>query len=149
MKNLEKLITLLAAICFVVILVLALLQVFCRTVLGVGVPWTEEINRLFFVYLVYLGAAVSVMKAEMIAVDTVLQALKGAVRITVEKIILIFNILFSALMLFSGILMLRTVWPTTFATVPWLSNGFLYIPLIISFAIMLATFVRQLLTKEG
>ena len=136
MKRLEKIITLLAAVCFVWILFLALLQVFCRTVLGVGVPWTEEINRLFFVYLVYLGAAVSVIKGEMIAVDTVLQALKGAVRVVAEKVILVFNVLFSAMMLLSGIQMLRTV---------WLSNGFLYIPLVISFAIMLAAFTGKLL----
>lgn len=149
MKRLEKTVTWLAAACFVLILFLALLQVFCRTVLGVGVPWTEEINRLFFVYLVYLGAAVSVIKAEMIAVDTALQALKGTLRAAAEKTILVFNILFSAMMLWSGIQMFRTVWPTTFATVPWLSNGFLYVPLIISFAIMLAAFVRQLLAGKG
>lgn len=145
MKRLEKIITLLAAVCFVWILFLALLQVFCRTVLGVGVPWTEEINRLFFVYLVYLGAAVSVIKGEMIAVDTVLQALKGTLRAVVEKIILVFNVLFSAIMLLSGIQMFRTVWPTTFATVPWLSNGFLYVPLVFSFAVMLAVFTGHLL----
>ena len=62
-----------------------------------------------------------------------------------EKVILVFNVLFSAMMLLSGIQMLRTVWPTTFATVPWLSNGFLYIPLVISFAIMLAAFTGKLL----
>ncbi len=145
MKRLEKIITVLAAVCFVWILFLALLQVFCRTVLGVGVPWTEEINRLFFVYLVYLGAAVSVIKGEMIAVDTVLQALKGTLGAVVEKIILVFNVLFSAIMLLSGIQMFRTVWPTTFATVPWLSNGFLYVPLIFSFAVMLAVFTGHLL----
>lgn len=148
MKRLEKIITLVAAVCFVWILFLALLQVFCRTVLGVGVPWTEEINRLFFVNLVYLGAAVSVIKGEMIAVDTVLQALKGTVRVVAEKVILVFNVLFSAMMLVSGIQMLRTVWPTTFATVPWLSNGFLYIPLVISFAIMLAAFTGKLLAGK-
>lgn len=145
MKRLEKIITLVAAVCFVWILFLALLQVFCRTVLRVGVPWTEEINRLFFVYLVYLGAAVSVIKGEMIAVDTVLQALKGTLRAVVEKIILVFNVLFSAIMLLSGIQMFRTVWPTTFATVPWLSNGFLYVPLVFSFAVMLAVFTGHLL----
>ncbi len=145
MKRLEKIITVLAAVCFVWILFLALLQVFCRTVLRVGVPWTEEINRLFFVYLVYLGAAVSVIKGEMIAVDTVLQALKGTLGAVVEKIILVFNVLFSAIMLLSGIQMFRTVWPTTFATVPWLSNGFLYVPLIFSFAVMLAVFTGHLL----
>ncbi len=145
MKRLEKIITVLAAVCFVWILFLALLQVFCRTVLRVGVPWTEEINRLFFVYLVYLGAAVSVIKGEMIAVDTVLQALKGTLRAVVEKIILVFNVLFSAIMLLSGIQMFRTVWPTTFATVPWLSNGFLYVPLVFSFAVMLAVFTGHLL----
>ena len=149
MKKLEKSVTILAAACFVMILCLTLFQVCCRTVLRVGVPWTEEINRLIFVYLVYLGAAVSVLKSEMIVVDTVLQSLKGKTRCVVNKVIDVFNVLFAAVMLLSGIQMFQTARPTTFATVPWLSNGFLYIPLIVSFAIMLIKFITLLFKKEG
>lgn len=149
MKSLENIITKMASACFILILFLTLFQVFCRTVIRVGVPWTEEMNRLFFVYLVYLGAAVSVIKAEMIAVDTVVLMLRGALRAVVNKVIDIFNVLFSAVMLLSGVQMMITAWPTTFATVPWLSNGFLYVPLIFSFAVMLVKFTLLLFRKEG
>lgn len=147
MKTIKNVMSGVAFVCFVGIILLTLFQIFFRTVLKISVPWTEEINRLIFIYLVYFGAGVAVLKGEMIAVDTVLKALTGKIKRVILKVINILNLLFTAVMLISSIQMLEIAWPTTFSTVTWLSNGFLYFPLIISFSIMFIAFTRRLFVK--
>lgn len=40
-----------------IMVALVVTQIFCRFVINVSVPWTEEMARLCFVWIIFLGSA--------------------------------------------------------------------------------------------
>lgn len=56
----------------------ALVQVFCRYVLGDALPWPEEAARYLFVWFVFLGAAMVTRRGEHITIDIVQRSLPRA-----------------------------------------------------------------------
>ena len=60
----------LAIALFIAILVLVNFQILCRFVLSISVPWTEEVSRLIFIWLAYLGAAIGMREGTLIVIDT-------------------------------------------------------------------------------
>jgi TRAP-type transport system small permease protein len=126
----------LAIALFVAILVLVNFQILCRFVLSISVPWTEEVSRLIFIWLAYLGAAIGLREGTLIVIDTLplvlgpraWRWLSIAVR-AVSLAVIVF--LFAA-----SIPLVRSVWPTTLATVDWISNGWAYLAFTVSFALM-------------
>jgi hypothetical protein len=56
---------------FAATLVLVNVQIVCRFVLSISVPWTEEVSRLLFIWLAYLGAAIGLREGTLIVIDTV------------------------------------------------------------------------------
>lgn len=144
MKRFDRLTELIGEILFWGILFLVNMQIIFRFVIRISVPWTEEISRMIFVYLVFIGAAISVRKGEMIIVDTIPNLVKGKSRKVLDFVITVFNLLLSAVMLVSSIQMFRISYTTRFSTVRWMSNGWLYVPLIFSFAVMLFHYLQCL-----
>jgi TRAP-type transport system small permease protein len=57
MRLLNRWVDAAAAGLFAATLVLVNVQILCRFVLAIGVPWTEEVSRLIFIWLAYIGAA--------------------------------------------------------------------------------------------
>lgn len=144
MKRFDKLTELIGEILFWGILFLVNMQIIFRFVIRISVPWTEEISRMIFIYLVFMGAAISVRKGEMIIVDTIPNLVKGKSRKALNFVITVFNLLLSAVMLVSSIQMFRISYTTRFSTVRWMSNGWLYVPLIFSFAMMMFHYLQCL-----
>jgi len=74
-KSIKRLIDLafpfrvISGILFVAIVALTILQVFCRFVLGSPLIWSEEVVRLFLVWLTFLGAAVLCWDGKHLNVD--------------------------------------------------------------------------------
>jgi C4-dicarboxylate transporter DctM subunit len=56
---------------------IALLQVFCRYVLGDALPWPEEAVKFLFVWFVFLGAAMVTRRTQHITVDVVPRSLSA------------------------------------------------------------------------
>jgi tripartite ATP-independent transporter DctM subunit len=56
---------------------IALLQVFCRYVLNNSLSWPEEMARFFFVWFVFLGAAMVTRRARHIVIDLLPRQLSG------------------------------------------------------------------------
>ena len=63
------------------------LQVLCRFVLKSPLPWSTDILRLAFTYLVFWGAAWCVREKEHLNVDVVLTALPAGIRRWTEILI--------------------------------------------------------------
>ena len=63
------------------------LQVLCRFVLKSPLPWSTDILRLVFTYLVFWGAAWCVREKEHLNVDVVLTALPAGIRRWTEILI--------------------------------------------------------------
>lgn len=122
---------------FVAALLLVNVQIVCRFVLSVGVPWTEEVSRLLFIWLAYVGAAIGLREGTLIVIDTLPQVLGPRAGAWLEAPV---RILSAAVILFlfaASIPLVRSVWSTTLATVDWISNGWAYLAFTVSFGLML------------
>ena len=71
MSWLEKLIGLATMLSLGGILLFVSLQVIFRFILGNPLPWPEELSRLLFIYLVFIGGAEASLSRTHIAIDVV------------------------------------------------------------------------------
>src|SRR5690625_2097535 len=113
MGKLSKVFENISGLFFLLMLVLILVQIFYRFIIQIGVPWTEEISRLFFIYLTFVGGAIAVHKGVMIVVDTVPNTAKGRVGEILKVLINLFSILFVLIMFVAAIILSSKVWSTT------------------------------------
>jgi TRAP-type transport system small permease protein len=126
----------LAIALFVAILVLVNFQILCRFVLSISVPWTEEVSRLIFIWLAYLGAAIGVREGTLIVIDTLPLVLGPRARRWLSIAVRAVSLAVIVFLFAASIPLVRSVWPTTLATVDWISNGWAYLAFTVSFALM-------------
>ncbi|WP_309084942.1 TRAP transporter small permease subunit [Chelativorans sp.] len=126
----------LIGILFGAMLLLVTAQIFFRFGLQVSVPWTEDVSRLLFIYVVYLGASAAFHERAMIVIDTVPSLWPG----TAGGLALISSVvtaLVTAFLFYASIPMVASSWNTSLPTVSWISNGWAYLAFTISFGLML------------
>ena len=87
MKFVEKVLNTLLFLMFAVMFFVVLLQVFGRFIPGLTVPWTEELTRLSFVYMIALGAPLAIKYDDFARVDIVLEMLPLRGKLFLELII--------------------------------------------------------------
>ena len=126
----------LAIALFVAILVLVNFQILCRFVLSISVPWTEEVSRLVFIWLAYLGAAIGMREGTLIVIDTLPQVLGPRARRWLSIAVRAVSLVVIVFLFAASIPLVRSVWPTTLSTVDWISNGWAYLAFTASFALM-------------
>lgn len=122
---------------FIAILVLVNVQIVCRFVLSVSVPWTEEVSRLLFIWLAYIGAAIGLREGALITIDTLPELLGPRVRAWLQPVIRVCSIAVILVLFGASIPLVRTVWSQTLPTVDWISNGWAYLAFTVSFGLML------------
>lgn len=124
----------LTGLLFLVILGLVGAQIVCR-VIGLSVPWTEEVSRLLFVWLIYLGASVAFHDRAMIVIDTVpLMAPRTFWWLLPLAEVAVFCIVVFLFM--ASLPMVGSAWNTSLSTVSWISNGWAYVAFSVAFALM-------------
>ena len=84
------------------VLVITFLQVLCRFVFKSPLPWSTDVLRLAFTYLVFWGGAWCVKEKEHLNVDVVLTMLPPGVRRAVEIGINLILCCFFAFLVFFG-----------------------------------------------
>lgn len=129
---------------FIATLVLVNVQILCRFVLSISVPWTEEVSRLLFIWLAYLGAAIGCREGTLIVIDTVPELLGDRARRVLDPLVRIVSFTVIVFLFAASIPLVRSVWPTTLATVDWISNGWAYLAFTASFALMIVYSVAPL-----
>src|SRR4051812_34870814 len=102
-----------AIVLFVAILVLVNFQIPCRFVLSISVPWTEEVSRLLFIWLAYVGAAIGMREGTLIVIDTLPQVLGPQPRMWLSFAVRAVSLVVIAFLLAASIPLVRSVWPTT------------------------------------
>lgn len=74
------------------------LQVFSRYIFSIALPWSTDVIRFFFVYIIFLGAIVGVRENNHINIDFLFKKLplkmKNVVSLFMSVVILIFLLLF-------------------------------------------------------
>jgi TRAP-type transport system small permease protein len=130
---------------FAATLVLVNVQIVCRFVLSISVPWTEEISRLLFIWLAYLGAAIGLREGTLIVIDTLPLMMGPRGRAVLDPIVRIVSLAVIVFLFGASIPLVRSVWSTTLPTVDWISNGWAYLAFTVSFALMILHSVVPLL----
>jgi len=129
---------------FAAMLVLVNVQIVCRFVLSISVPWTEEVSRLLFIWLAYLGAAVGFREGTLIVIDTVPELLGPRASRVLDPFVRVVSFAVVIFLFAASIPLVRSVWPTTLATVDWVSNGWTYLAFTASFGLMILYSVAPL-----
>jgi TRAP-type transport system small permease protein len=129
---------------FAATLVLVNVQIVFRFVLSMSVPWTEEVSRLLFIWLAYLGAAVGLREGTLIVIDTVPELLGPRASRVLDPFVRVVSFAVVAFLFAGSIPLVRSVWPTTLATVDWISNGWTYLAFTVSFGLMILYSVAPL-----
>ena len=142
-KRLIKPIRLIVFVVMVIMVTLVVIQIFCRFVINVSVPWTEEMARLCFVWMIFLGSAIVECEGGQICTTIFIQNLKPAVQFVLRTAIYLVEIIFNLCLFVGGIASWNTVKMMTFSTVPTWDYRLLYIPLILATPVMVFYLVIQ------
>ena len=102
----------------IVVFVITFLQVLCRFVLKSPLPWSTDILRLAFTYLVFWGAAWCVREKEHLNVDVLLMSFPVKIRKVVELGIDLVLSLFFVFMIVFGIKFCAFGWTQTTSYLP-------------------------------
>ena len=102
---------------FAILIVCLILQVFTRLLprfLGdwavISLPWTEELSRFSFVWLLMLGASVGMYNQEHFTVTFVVDALPPALRPSIQLLVYLLELLFVAVLIAHSYWMSEMVW---------------------------------------
>jgi TRAP-type C4-dicarboxylate transport system permease small subunit len=125
-------INILIFLCMLSMILLVASQVVFRYVLKWSVPWTEEIARVFFVWIIFIGVALVEEEDGQISVDMFIQKLPPGIYRIWKSIILILESTFVAILFVGSIKSLKTVSLINLGTVPHLDYRILYIPVLIA-----------------
>ncbi|MCG8548645.1 MAG: TRAP transporter small permease [Alphaproteobacteria bacterium] len=134
---------LLAATCITVFL-----QVVFRYVIGIAVPWTEELARYLCVWMVFLGAAAVAARDEHIKVLFLLDRLTPRGRDALLLATFALCAAFDVIVLLGSIRLVQLNWGQLATTLP-VSVGVLYLSLLLFASFSLLFFMRLILRKAA
>jgi tripartite ATP-independent transporter DctM subunit len=129
---------------FVLLIILASLQVSFRYLFFIPLPWTEELSRFFLVWVAFLGAASVTRRKLHILVDYLVLKISPGANRSIGVFVYLLAIAFMASVLWGSIKMMEDSWPVHLGTLPWLSMSFLYLGAVIGSAIMLFYLILHL-----
>lgn len=147
MKKLYKIFDGITMAVFVAMVLVVVLQIIFRFILRISVPWTEELSRLLFIYIGFFGTAIAVREKELIVIDLLLRRVPTKVQKVLNVCIYILSFAFFTVLLVGGIGVFRKVKDTYFATMSFVSNGWIYIALIVGMGMTLLDMVYSVVVK--
>ena len=100
---LRKVIDTIVVLLFIVVVAVVSAQVFSRFVIHLSIRWADEISRYSFVWLVYIGGAITIREGRNVAFDLILDSRKGKAWKTMFTIVNIMSIVYLSLLTYFGI----------------------------------------------
>jgi TRAP-type C4-dicarboxylate transport system permease small subunit len=94
------------------------------------------VSRLIFVWLAFVGAAMGTREGSLIVIDTLPELIGPAWQTWMAPVIRVASLAVILVLFIGSIPLVASVWPTTLATVDWISNGWMYMAFTVSFALM-------------
>jgi TRAP-type C4-dicarboxylate transport system permease small subunit len=94
---------------FILMILTVCLQVFARYALPWSPPWTEELARFAFIYMVSLGAGLAIKDRSYVNVDLLFNSLAEKQKILLDNIILILISLLMVIMLWHAFPLVQIV----------------------------------------
>jgi TRAP-type C4-dicarboxylate transport system permease small subunit len=120
------------SVMFLFIVILTLVQVFCRYVLNDALSWSAELTKIVFVWMTFLGSAAAVQRKRHMRIDTIINLLPLKWQIVTDIIVYILIAVFLVVLSYHGIeLVGRTSrlltgalrWPRSLFSLPIVLGG--------------------------
>jgi TRAP-type C4-dicarboxylate transport system permease small subunit len=127
--------TVLSVISVGIVVVLGILQVLFRFVLKVSVPWTEEMMRALFIYIVFFGLILVERENGEVRTTMLIEKLPYKAYHVWESVVAVLSILFNVLVLV-GCFQAMKVTNTTLSALPQISMRMFFYPMVISLPLM-------------
>ena len=147
--------TVLSVISVGIVVILGILQVLFRFVLKVSVPWTEEMMRALFIYIVFFGLILVERENGEVRTTMLIEKLPHKGYDVWESIVAVLSILFNVLVLI-GCFQAMKVTNTTLSALPQISMRMFFYPMVISLPLMviyqishMVGHIRKLSGKPG
>ena len=127
--------TVLSVISVGIVVILGILQVLFRFVLKISVPWTEEMMRALFIYIVFFGLILVERENGEVRTTMLIEKLPYKAYHVWESIVSLLSILFNVLVLV-GCFQAMKVTNTTLSALPQISMRMFFYPMVISLPLM-------------
>lgn len=147
--------TVLSVLSVGVVVILGILQVLFRFVLKISVPWTEEMMRALYIYIVFFGLILVERENSEVRTTMVIEKLPGKAYHIWEVIVAVLSILFNVLVII-GCFQAIKVTNTTLSALPQISMRMFFYPMVVSMPLMviyqiyhMLGHIRKLSGKNG
>lgn len=121
------------------------LQVFSRYLFSIPLPWSTDVNRFLFVYLIFLGAAAGVREKAHLNIDFLIQKFPKKVKVIWEIGINIIMILFLTALVYGGT---RFTIDTFHQVTPYLRVSISYFYMVIPFSAIVMIYYLIFQTRD-
>lgn len=127
-----------------VMFAVVILEVLCRYVLHVSLPWVGEVSQTLLVWVAFLGAASSYAKEEHMAINIVINKIKSEIICKVVRLVANAGILFFLLIgMLGGWQLVQKTWGMTTTTLQ-IPAGILYLAFPLSCVLTLPVIIRNI-----
>ncbi len=138
----------------IAMIAVTIIAVLLRNILGVSIPWSEEISRYLMIGYTFFGASVAIKTGEHIRIDIISTKAPESVMKALHLIENLLSLPATAFLIYGAFLMYRTNKdvPVGF-TEKYLSIGdiylMLFVSLLIAFGCFLAEVIRELRRRKA
>ncbi len=101
-RRTETIIEWLVVALFISLVLLGAMQVFFRYVVGSSLVWSEEVSKIIFFYIIYLGASIAIRSNSFATVDYLYQFFPSKLKKYVDILIWLMVVLFLILIVVLG-----------------------------------------------
>lgn len=143
MRILDRVTQVVLTACMAIITLIVFGQIVLRYAVSDVPPWTEEVARYIFAWIIFLGTPVAYRHRAHIVIDILVRQLSGAPRRRLDILVLVGIAIFLAAILAGG---MQNVWQAwgDHSPVLQLSMSFLYLPLPVGVALTLVYVLADL-----
>ncbi len=129
---LKKPVHALALLVTVSMVLLAGAQVLFRYVFKVSVPWTEEVVRVFFIWMIFIGTIQVESEGSQVRTMMFIERFAAPIRLVWETIISLTSIAFQIILFIGSVQSYSSERHLSLGSVPWMDYRFLFLPVIIA-----------------
>ena len=130
---------------FVAMAATMIVQIFARFVLRVSIPWTEEMSRIIFLYVVFIGAGVATKKRSHLVIDTLSSRVPKWGKKAFDIFILLFSLIVTAVFLIGSFQMVAASTNRYFASMHTLPMSWMYLAPAIGFSLIFFYLILELI----
>lgn len=142
---LKKILEGLVLILMLLLVLVVVLQVFSRFIFNLGISWTEEIARTFFVYLIFIGVALVEANNAQTSITFIIDRLPRIPYFILKTFILVTEAAFLLFVYVGAFQVWGTASQVTYVSFPTVTYQILYIPFFIGMPLcMWFLFVQEL-----